>query len=305
MKTVLILGANGRFGRHAAEAFWNAGWRVHLFDRSQDDLALAAAGADVIVNAWNPPYSDWAEQLPSLTNKVIAAAKTNGATVLVPGNVYVFGQGVSKGLDSKTPHCATNPLGLLRCEMEESYKESGVQTIILRAGDFLDTEASGNWFDKVIAPPLKKGVLTYPGRLDVPHAWAYLPDLARAAVALCDRRSDLPAFSDIPFPGYCLTGQDLAELCELVVKTNVNARTMNWLPLQIARPFLPLAKHLVEMRYLWDMPHFLDGEEFHEALPRFVPTAPEAAIRNAISPFIPAPHPPKQDDGGLRSVPVA
>ena len=27
-KNVLMLGASGRFGRHAAEAFWNAGWQV-------------------------------------------------------------------------------------------------------------------------------------------------------------------------------------------------------------------------------------------------------------------------------------
>ncbi|SNT34623.1 hypothetical protein [Antarctobacter heliothermus] len=56
--TVLILGGNGRFGRNAAEAFWNAGWRIRLFDRAEDDLAQAAQGADVIVNGWNPAYPD-------------------------------------------------------------------------------------------------------------------------------------------------------------------------------------------------------------------------------------------------------
>ena len=40
--TVLILGAKGRFGRHAAEAFWNRGWQVRLFDRAMDDLTAAA-----------------------------------------------------------------------------------------------------------------------------------------------------------------------------------------------------------------------------------------------------------------------
>ena len=53
-QTVLILGASGRFGRNAAQAFADAGWQVHRFDRRSDDLMQAVRGVDVIVNAWNP-----------------------------------------------------------------------------------------------------------------------------------------------------------------------------------------------------------------------------------------------------------
>ena len=80
--TVLILGASGCFGRNAAEAFWNAGWNVRIFDRSKDDLATASQGAAVIVNAWNPAYTAWARDVPKFANDVIAAAKSSGATVL-------------------------------------------------------------------------------------------------------------------------------------------------------------------------------------------------------------------------------
>ncbi|MBT8477000.1 MAG: epimerase, partial [Alphaproteobacteria bacterium] len=65
--TVLILGANGRFGSHAAEAFWNAGWRVRIVDRAVDDLMVSAQGVDLIVNAWNPPYPHWQAQVPGIT----------------------------------------------------------------------------------------------------------------------------------------------------------------------------------------------------------------------------------------------
>ena len=41
--TALILGASGRFGSHAAEAFWNAGWRVRIFDRANATIFLSAA----------------------------------------------------------------------------------------------------------------------------------------------------------------------------------------------------------------------------------------------------------------------
>ncbi|MCF6316055.1 MAG: hypothetical protein L3J30_07185 [Marinosulfonomonas sp.] len=48
-------------------------------------------------------------------------------------------------------------MGRIRTEMEAAYRDSGVRTIILRAGDFIDTQASGNWFDKVMTPKLDKG----------------------------------------------------------------------------------------------------------------------------------------------------
>ncbi len=50
-QTVLILGATGRFGRNAGEQFSRAGWTVRRFDRTRDDLARAAKGAEVIVSA--------------------------------------------------------------------------------------------------------------------------------------------------------------------------------------------------------------------------------------------------------------
>lgn len=290
-KTVLILGAGGRFGRNAAEAFWNAGWQVTLFDRKTDDLMQAAQGVDVIVNGWNPSYPDWAAQLPGLTRAVIAAAEASGATILQPANVYVFGAEAPERFSVDTPRRATNPLGRLRIEMEAALAASSARVILLRAGDFLDTEASGNWFDKQMAPPVAKGRLVYPGPTDVPHAWAFLPDMARAAVMLAERRDALPRFAEIPFPGYTLTGQALAGLCGRATGKPVKARRMSWLPLWLARPFWRMAAPLIEMRYLWRKPHHVASDVFQAWLPDFAPTSPQDAVARALEPVVPEARP--------------
>lgn len=302
---VLILGASGRFGRSAAEAFWNAGWRVSILDRSTGDLDAAAQGMDVIVNGWNPPYPDWGAAVPKLTQAVIKAAKSSGATVLLPGNVYVFGETAQPCLDEHAPHRAQNPLGKIRIEMEAAYRAAQIPVILIRAGDFLDTEASGNWFDKVIARPVCKGRLSYPGPVDVPHAWAFLPDLARAAVALCDMRAALPVFADIPFPGYTLTGQELADLCTLAMDQPVKATQMTWLPIQLARPFWPVSKHLLEMKYLWQKPHHLDASKFNSLLPNFVQTDQAEAICMALAPLRETQDRPRPTDAGRHPAPAA
>ncbi|MEL6688833.1 MAG: epimerase [Pseudomonadota bacterium] len=282
-KTVLILGGNGRFGRHATAAFTRAGWDVRQYDRKGESLWDAAWGASVIVNAWNMPPAQWRTQAVAAHEKVIEVAKASGATVLVPGNVYNFGSDMPPLLTAETPKRPDRSYGRIREEIEGAYRKAGVRTIILRAGDFLDTEASGNWFDKVMITTLTKGVLTYPGRhTDVPHAWAFLPDMARAAVALAEKRTELPVFADIPYAGLTLTAQDMAAALAKASAKPVKVRHMAWLPIVLLSPFWGMARYLTAMRYLWDRPHSLDAEPLRQLLPDHRDTSAEAALAAAI-----------------------
>jgi nucleoside-diphosphate-sugar epimerase len=202
--------------------------------------------------------------------------------VIIPGNVYVFGEDAPARFDEQTPHRATNPLGRTRIEMEEAYRASGVQTLILRAGDFIDTMPSGNWFDKVMLAGLGRGRFTYPGDPDQPHAWAFLPDLARAAVALAEMRARLDRFEDVPFPGYTLTGQSLAQAVEKAHGAPLRLHRFNWLAVRLLTPVWKIGRHLIEMRYLWSKPHALDGTRFATLLPDFEITPLDAALSTAL-----------------------
>lgn len=282
---VLILGPSGRFGRHAAEAFWNAGWQVTLFDRQTDSLDDKAMNADVIVNGWNPPYNKWLTELPKQTQSIIAAARKSGATVLIPGNIYGYGDTSPSLLTATTPKAARNPLGRVRNQMEEAFRSAGVRTIVVRAGDFIDTQASGNWFDKIIAANLGKGRVVSPGDIDALHSWAYLPDLGRAAVALAERRQALDPFQEVLFPGFTLSIRDMATLLETLTGQRLTIKRLNWLPIQLARPFWPLAGGLLEVRYLWSMPHRLDEADMTRLLPGFRATDPLTGLAHAVGQF--------------------
>lgn len=294
MQTVLIMGASGRFGRAASDAFWNVGWKVKAFDREYDDLQTAAEGVDLIVHAANPAYPDWARDVPKLTADVIAAAKSSGATVLIPGNVYVYGNGAPATLTTETPHRATNPLGRIRIDMEAAFRDSGVRTIVLRAGDFIDTEASGNWFDSVITKKAQQSVLVAPGDQNVPHAWAYLPDLAEAAVKIAEKRQSLTSFEEVLFPGYTMTFNELTAYVSALTGQNMEIRTFPWWAIRLAQPFWRMARGLIEMRYLWSMPHRLDGARFDALLPDFRATDPATAIASALNLHV---HPEKSVAG--------
>lgn len=283
-KTALILGASGRFGRHAATAFETAGWTVRRFDRAKDDLRSAMQGAQVTVNAMNPAaYHLWDKQLAPLHARVIKAAKGTGTTLILPGNVYVFGPDAGTPWTADSPHLAQNPLARLRIAVEQMYRASDNPVIVLRCGDFIDTQKTLNWFEGFISKPAAKGRIDYPGDPDVPHAWAYLPDAARAAVMLAERRGSLARFEDVPFEGLTLSGRQMADAVGTAIGKPLRVATFPWWQLHLLRPFMPAINGLFEMRYLWSLPHRLDGTKLADLLPDFRPTPPEAAFRDALA----------------------
>jgi nucleoside-diphosphate-sugar epimerase len=274
-QTVLILGANGKIGTHAAKAFGDAGWTLRLFDRATDTLTEAAQGVDVIINGFNPPaYKGWDTIVPKYTAEIIAAAKASGATVIVPGNVYNYGD-TAGTWGPLTPQTAKTRKGRLRIEMEQSYRaaaQEGVRTIILRAGDFLDPNRDGTMMSLVILKEIQKGVLTTLGPTDVEHAYCYLPDWARAAVELAQKRATLNAFEDVPFPSESFTIEQLRTEISDATGQTIKIKKFPWWAMRLASPFWGLAYELLEMRYLSEVAHRLSPERLAAILPDFQAT---------------------------------
>lgn len=277
-QTVLILGASGKIGSHAAAAFWNAGWKVRLFNRQTDDMTQAAMGADVIVNGMNPAgYKGWATIIPAITAQVIAAAKASGATVIIPGNIYNYGNQPGT-LSETTPHMPHTRKGKIRVEMEAAYAASGVQTIVLRAGNFIDPNHNDDIMSMLIMREIAKGKMTHGGDPDAMQAYCYLPDWARAAVKLAEMRAMLAPFEDIPFPGHAFTYSQLRDVVQSVIPTPVTLQAFPWWLMSALSPFWALAYEMREMRYLYSMPHQISAAKFDRLLPDFTPAALEQVM---------------------------
>lgn len=284
-RRVLILGANGKIGSHAAEAFWNKGWDVRRYTRGTDMVA-AADGCDVIVNGLNPPnYHNWAQLIPQITAQVIEAAQASGATVIVPGNVYNFGD--TPGVwDETTPQRPVARKGRIRVEMEQAYRDSGVRTIVLRAGNFLDPNRDGDLFSVVIAKNAAKGRLTRLGDVDVLQSYAYLPDWARAAEALAAQRMTLQVFEDVPFPGHSFSISELAQVLEGMTGRRYKVSGFPWWIMRLASPVWEMARELREMRYLNDTSHALGAAAFDRLLPGFEHTELRAVLTAVLPPEV-------------------
>lgn len=280
-KTVLVLGAHGLFGSHAADAFAQAGWQVRRYLRGTD-MTQAAKGADVIVNGLNPPgYHDWARLIPQITAQVIAAGLASGATILVPGNVYVYGDQPAPWT-ATTPHRPIAAKGRVRADMEAAYRAAcnkGLRVIVLRGGDYMAPGNPAAVLNMVVMKGLAKGRLTAMGDATAMRAYAYLPDMARAAVGLAEVRDSLPAFADIPFAGNAFSIAQLAAALEPLMGRKLTIRPFPWWQMRLLSPFWELARELREMRYLYSTPHWMPAEPLQALLPDYRATPFDSILR--------------------------
>ncbi len=279
---VLILGASGKVGRHSARAFAAAGWDVRRFDRARDDLIQAARGCDVIVHGMNPPdYHDWQGIMPAITRAVIEAARAAGACVILPGNVYHYGdQGGVWSQD--TPPNPVSRKGAIRLRMERDLAASGVQTIVLRAGNFIDPEGRDCVMARLYLRALGRGRITLPGPIDTRQAMCFLPDWARAAVALAERRHSLARFEDVPFPGHTLSARDIRDGLERLMQRRLSVTPFPWWLFTLTAPVWELAREMREMRYLWHTDHALCGARLAALLPGFEVTPLDRVLRQML-----------------------
>jgi len=292
-ETVLILGANGRFGRVAARAFADAGWNVVAQARKplldavhprighlgvavtdRDAVVAGAAGASVVVQAMNPLYTNWdAEALP-LNAAAIAIACSLNATLMLPGNVYNFGSPMPAELTERTPDRPTNRKGEIRCQMEAAIRAGTPRSIVVRAGDFFGGPGIGSWMDQAIIKDLAKGRITYPGPRNLEHAWAFLPDLARTFVLLAQARDRLALHESFHFPGHTLSGDELVAGITraarrrglLPMNGQPVVKGMPWTLVWMAGLFNPLLREVAKMSYLWREPHRLTGAKLRAAI---------------------------------------
>lgn len=306
MKTIAVLGAGGRLGRVVAKTFLDSGYRVIAVTRTgrlhkeltgaegraadamkREEVIRATNGADIIFNGLNPLYTDWKEKCMVMAENVVAAAKAHGATQLFPGNVYCFGEPLARDMTESTPFTPSTRKGGIRVEMERRFeraaREDGIQTIILRAGDFFGGSGTGSWFDLVIAKNAGKGVTTWPGPDGLIHAWAYLPDLATTFVSLAGKRRELGRFEIFHFPGHTITGGEMAAAIGRATGREQKISGMPWWAIRMGGAIIPMWREIAEMNYLWQAPHRLVSDRLEDVIGTVPHTPLDKAVAQALA----------------------
>jgi nucleoside-diphosphate-sugar epimerase len=307
MTTIAILGANGRVSRTVAKAFIQAGYDVIAVTRTAkplaelngarfaaadaskvDELIHATQGADIIFNGLNPLYTEWEEKVMPMARNVLEACRAHSALHLFSGNVYGYGSPMPLELAEDTPMRPTTEKGRIRVAMKEMFREEserpgGVQTVVLRAGDYFGGTGTGSFFDLVSVSKLAKGVFTAAGPENLIHEWAYLPDFAQAFVKLAAVRGQLKPFENLNFPGHAITELQLKAAVEKAVGEPLKLAHLPWWALRLMGVFQPMMRELAKMSYLRFEPHRLVSARLGSLIGDIPHTPLDVAVKQALT----------------------
>lgn len=278
-QSALILGATGGIGGAMTRRLLADGWNVKALTRNRlaqlhagcepiigdalDPLAVrsAARGADIIVHAVNPPgYRGWARLVLPMIDNTIAAARSTGARIVLPGTVYNYGPDAFPLIAEDAPQHPRTRKGAIRVEMErrlQALADSGAASaLVVRAGDYFGPGAANNWFGQgLVTHGSRPHVIRNPGTRGVGHQWAYLPDVAETMVRLLNHGA-LPTFARFHIEGqWDADGRQMVEaIAQVLGDPSVPIRPLPWWQLQIAALVAVTPRELMEMRYLWQLP---------------------------------------------------
>lgn len=307
-RTALVLGTTGGIGGEVARNLRDRGWAIRAlnrdparvagrdgFDWRQGDamvaaeVARAAGGASLIVHAVNPPgYRDWDRLVLPMMDNTIAAARSVGARVLLPGTIYNYGPDAWPVLREDAAQNPTTRKGRIRVALERRLEDAaaqGVRSIVLRAGDYFGPRPGNSWFSQSLVTPgrVPRAIRT-PGRPGVGHQWAYLPDVAEAMARLVERDGPEP-FGRFHFAGHWdPDGAALPEAIRRVLgRPDLPLRRFPWTLARLAGPVVPLMREISEMRPLWETPIRMENARLVAAIGPEPHTSLDEAVRRTLA----------------------
>ncbi len=280
-KQIVILGY-GPVGKATAQRLITQGRDVRIAQRTRPpDLPDGAtfescdvldakavretvAGASQLVVTIGFAYNGdvWRKSWPVAMANLLAACKASGIRMVFLDNLYMYGAR-QEPLREDMAMTDKGMKPLVRADITRMWMASEVPVAALRAPDFYGPGVTlshlGDGGFKALARGKSISLIVHP---DMPHDFAYVPDIGRAVVTLLDAPDD--AFGQVWHMPCALTRTPREILglgaSFLGVKPKISGLPV-WL-LPVIGVFIPILHEFREMRFQLDRPYHVDSRKF-------------------------------------------
>ena len=300
----VVFGATGAIGRTVVTELLHAGRDVRAVSHGGQapagaqgvaadasdpaQAARAAAGAAVIYHCASPPYTQWPERFPPLTSSILGAAESSGAKLVFADNLYAYGP-VDGPLREDLPAAARGRKGRIRVEMAAqllaAHRDGRARVVIGRASDYYGPHGTSSTAGETVFGRILAGKKPqWTGRLDQPHTFNYLPDIARGLLVLADRPEADGQVWHLPAAGP-LTAQQFFDKIATAAGQPVPVRASVATPalLAVAGIFSPLLREVRETTYQFRAPFVIDASKFEAAFGPLEPTSHRDAVQRTVA----------------------
>ena len=249
----------------------------------------ATEAATTVVCALGMAYSAdvWEKNWPAAMDNMLVACESAGAHFLFIDNLYMYGPQTAP-LNEAMPLTGYGRKPKVRAAITRQWQAASragrVKVAALRAPDFYGPAVGLSFLGHATIGAMARGkpamLITAP---DLPHAVAYVPDIARAAVLLIDAPDEAYGQAWHVPCAPARTPREILDLAASALGRPAKVRSMpGWL-IGLIGLFQPFMKEWHEMRFQQQQPFFVDGAKFARRF-GFEPTSLEEGVpRTALS----------------------
>ncbi len=254
--------------------------RVAADATSLERLSELTKGAAALYNCASPLYHQWFTDWPPLHHALLGAAERSGAVLASACNAYGYGP-VDGPITDTTPLAATEPKLKLRADMWRdmlaAHEAGKIRATEVRASDYIEANSI---FSFVLAKPLLAGKRAWvPAKLDEPHSWTSVRDMATALVTAATTERAWGRGWLVP-TNPPLTVRELAtRFTELNKAPAPKLTTMPYPALWAAGLFDATIKELRHTTYQWNRPFTIDSSVTEREF-GLTPTPIDTALAN-------------------------
>ncbi len=298
----VVLGATGGVGQALVQALAAQGAQVRAVNRSgrasvpatvevmaadltnRDSTHAVCQGASTVYHCAGVPYNQWATYMPVMLDNVISAVRATGATLVYIDNNYMYAP-TSQPLTEDSLQAPVSRKGKLRKHLAETilaaHARGQIQATIGRTPDFygpgVRTSAVGEQFFTAVVAGKR---VPWLGKLDVPHALAFVEDTARGLLILGTHEQALGQVWHLP-TAQALTGRQYISLASEAAGVPAKPLAVSGLLLRVLGLANPVLRESVEMLYEFTEPLLFDGSKYTRAFGG-TPTPHLEALRRTV-----------------------
>jgi nucleoside-diphosphate-sugar epimerase len=249
-----------------------------------DAIVSVAAGAAVVYQALNPEYHRWHDLFPGLQAGALAAARATGARYVSIENLYMYDSSATITEDSRM--APSSRKGALRQrmaqEVADAHAAGEVQAAQLRSSDYFGPGVRDSAMGEMVFGRLLAGKSAQlAGSAQLPHSFAYVPDVGRAAAALGLDPATAGRVWLAPHGPAITQGEMVTRAAALLgvkPRTSVASPAM----MRLIGLFSPGARETVEMMYEFTAPFVVDSHRITAEL-GLQPTALDDALADTVA----------------------
>ena len=233
-----------------------------------DAVKRAMAGAEQAVVTIGFEYTGkaWKMMWPKAMRNLLAAAEAGNVRVVHIDNMYQYGP-QDEPLHEDMPLTSHGVKPAVRSEITRMWKKAArerrVRWASLCAPDFYGAGVGRSHIGDTGFAAIAKGkAATLLMNPDQPHAFAYVPDIARAALSLLDAGDD--AFNQV-WHVPCAPTRTARELLQIgadAVGQKLKVMAIPGPVLPVLGLIIPFMKEYAEMSFTWNRPYHVDATKF-------------------------------------------